>query len=109
MTRLQDRLARTAAQYLQPGEIIQVSFFALGGNRKYNDRAVIVTDKRIMLCRIDGIGNVIKHMLDAPRNTKLGKAKRFFMYRVVLAGTEIFISYRFFRDADKADSLMPKS
>jgi hypothetical protein len=61
-----------------------------------------------MLFNLTFTGKLADHILDAPRDTKLSKARRFFMYSIELGGRRISISYRFFKTADAADALIPK-
>jgi hypothetical protein len=97
-----DLLRRDAAQYLAPGEQIQVIFAAKRPGVQFNDRAVVATDRRLLLLKLNYFGSVTGLLGEAPRDTKLGPCSGFF-HPIAAFGTPLGVNVRFFKDVAEAD------
>src|SRR5215469_7100349 len=98
---LRDRLRQDAARYLQPGEQIQAVFYAKRPSMPYNDRAVVATDRRFLLVKLNFFGRGTGLAGDAPRAVRLGPCSGF-MYPIEAFGTPLAVSFRFFKDVAEA-------
>src|SRR5215469_14464456 len=74
---VRDRLRKGAAQYLEPGEQIQAVFYAKRPAMQYNDRAVVATDRRLLLLELNFLGRVTGLVGEASRGIKLGPCHGF--------------------------------
>jgi len=99
---VRDKLRRGAAQYLEPGEQIQAVFLVKRPVMQYNDRAVVATDRTILLLAIDHWCRVQDVLGEVPRGTKFGPCWGF-MYPVTAFGTPLQVNSRFFKDVAEAD------
>jgi hypothetical protein len=100
---LRDKLRKAAAPYLEPGEQVQAVFLAKRPTMQYNDRAVVATDRRILLLKL---GHMVSHVKgvagEVPRETKLGPCSGF-MHPMTAFGTDLEVNRRFFKDVEEAD------
>jgi hypothetical protein len=70
---LRDKLKKSAGPYLEPDEQIQAVFLAKRPEMQYNDRAVVATDRRILLLELGMRVSTVKCVLaEVSRETKLG-------------------------------------
>ena len=99
---VRDRLRKDAAQYLEPGEQIQAVFYAKRPSVQYNDRAVIATDRRLLLLRLNFFGRAAGLAGEVSRETKLGPCSGF-LHPIDAFGTSLAVSFRFFKDVTEAD------
>jgi hypothetical protein len=99
---IHDRLRKGAAQYLEPGEQIQAAFLAKRPTMQYNDRAVVATDRRLLLLKLNFMGSPTGLAGELPRKTKLGPCSGF-MYSIDVFGTDLAVNRRFFKDVTEAD------
>jgi hypothetical protein len=99
-----DKVAKGVAQYLEAGEVIQSAFYAMTGSRSYNDRAVVATDRRIMICSLNFFGGISGHLADVDRNTQIGPASGAMQYWTESLGSRLGIARRFYTDIEKADA-----
>jgi hypothetical protein len=65
-------LRKGAAPYLELGEQIQAVFYAKRPAMSYNDRAVVATDRRLLLLELSFMGRPIGLAGEGPRKTRLG-------------------------------------
>ncbi len=100
---LRGKLRQGAAQYLEPGEQIQAVFLAKRPEMRYNDRAVVATDRRILLLELGMRVSTVKGVLgEVPRETQLGPCHGV-LYPISVFGTDLQVFRRFFRDVAEAD------
>jgi len=99
---VRDRLRKGAAQYLEPDEQVQAVFYAKRPEMEYNDRAVVATDRRLLLLRLNFFGRPTGLAGEVPRETKLGPCNGF-MHPIDAFGTRLDINRRFFKDVAEAD------
>jgi hypothetical protein len=99
---LRDRLRTNAAQYLQPGEQIQAVFYAKRPSAQANDRAVVATDRRLLLLKLNFFGRASGLLAEARCETRLGPCSGM-LSPVAAFDTPLQVSRRFFRDVDEAD------
>jgi hypothetical protein len=102
---IRDRLRRSAAPYLDPGEQVQAVFVAKRPSMEYNDRAVVATDRRILLLelgmRVYPARGVVA---EVPRGIKLGPCSGL-MYPMSAFDTPLSVNRRFFKDVAEADRM----
>lgn len=99
---VRDRLRKDAAQYLEEGEQVQAVFYAKRPTMEYNDRAVVATDRRLLLLELNFFGRARGLVGEVPRKTRLGPCSGF-MHPIDAFGTRLAINRRFFKDATEAD------
>ena len=100
---LRGKLRKSASPYLEPEEQIQAVFLAKRPTMQYNDRAVVATDRRILLIELGMRASTFKSVLaEVPRETKLGPC-RGVLYPIGVFGTDLQVFRRFFRDVAEAD------
>lgn len=99
---VRDRLRKDAAKYLEPDEQIQAVFYAKRPSVMYNDRAVVATDRRLLLLELNFFGRATGLEGEAPRDVKLGPASGF-VYPITAFDTPVGVSVRFFKDVAEAD------
>jgi hypothetical protein len=100
---LRDKLRKGAGPYLDPDEQIQAVFLAKRPEMEYNDRAVVATDRRILLLELGMRVSTVKGVLaEVPRETRLGPC-RGVLYPIGIFGTDLQVFRRFFRDVAEAD------
>jgi hypothetical protein len=100
---VRDRLRRDAAQYLEAGEQIQAVFTARRPAARANDRAVVATDRRLLLFRLNFFGRVTGLAGEAARETKLGPCFAPRQHPLDVFGTRLYVHRLFFGDIAEAD------
>jgi hypothetical protein len=100
---VRDRLRKGAAQYLEPEERIHAVFYVKRPTMQYNDRAVVATDRRMLLLELNFLGRPTGLAGEAPRQTKLGPCKGLLLHRIDAFGGRVDVSRRFFKDVAEAD------
>jgi len=99
---VRDRLRKDAAMYLEPAEQIQAVFYAKRPEARANDRAVIATDRRLILLRLNFFGRATGLLGQAQRDTRLGPCSG--MVSPIRAfDTPLQVGFRFFKDVNEAD------
>jgi hypothetical protein len=102
---IRDRLRRSAAPYLDPGEQVQAVFLAKRPGMEYNDRAVIATDRRILVLELGMRVYPAKGVVaEVPRRTKLGPCSGF-MFPMRAFDMPLSVNRRFFKDVAEADRM----
>jgi hypothetical protein len=99
---VRDRLRKDAAQYLEEGEQVQAVFYAKRPTMEYNDRAVVATDRRLLLLELNFFGRAKGLVGEVPRETRLGPCSGF-MHPIDAFSTRLAINRRFFKDVAEAD------
>jgi hypothetical protein len=113
---IREKLRTNAAPHLQAGETVQAVFSAQRTSQwwavvsfwimilKDSYRAVVVTDRRILLCRSGRISMspVNEVLRELPRSTRLGPASGLW-YRSENLGERLYIHKRFHKDIAAAD------
>jgi hypothetical protein len=99
---VRDRLRKGAAQYLEPDEQVQAVFYAKRPVMEYNDRAVVATDRRLLLLELNFFGRPTGLAGEVPREIKLGPCSGF-MHPIDAFGTRLDVNRRFFKDVAEAD------
>ena len=99
-----ERIKKQATGLLVDGEKIQTAMLASTTGQS-NDSAIIVTDLRIMVTKLNFMGKVTEHLFDAPRSTKLGPFKGLLWYSCDSLETHLYISYAFKEQILEADKL----
>jgi hypothetical protein len=116
---IRDQLRSNAAHLLQPGETIQAVFCAQTTSQYYallstliiilSDayRVVVVTDKRILVCRSGRFRMTpVKHAIaELPRNQRIGPASGLW-WRCGTLGEPLYIHRRFHKDVTAADAVL---
>ena len=105
VVKVRDKLRLGASEYLEPNEQIQAVFLALSGARQYNDRAVIATDRRLVLFRLNFSGRPVELMAETARGTKIGPCRGVVTHRFDAFGVRLAVSRRFFADVAEMDRL----
>lgn len=101
-TIVRSTLREDASRYLDQGEQIQAVFAAKRPAIQYNDRAVVATERRLLLIRLDRFGRGKEVVGEVPRGTPLGPC-RGWMYPIDAFGTRMAVNRRFFKDVSEAD------
>lgn len=115
---IRDQLRSNATHLLQPGESIQAVFCAQTTSQYYallstliiilSDayRVVVVTDKRILVCRSGRFRMTpVKHpVAELPRNTRIGPPRGLW-WRCETLGELLYIHKRFHKDVTAADAV----
>jgi hypothetical protein len=101
---IRDKLRRGAQAYLAPGETIEAVFLVKRREVIYNDRALIATDRRLLLLEVNRWGGPIGVLAEQQRAVRLGPCTKF-MHPMRLFGTVVWVNRRFYRDVDEADRL----
>ena len=99
---IRGKLRDGATVYLQPGEQVQVAFLAKRRTAPYNDRAVVATDRRLLLLRLNFFGRPTALLGTSERHVRLGPC-RGFMYRLPVFDSGLAVNKRFFSDVAEAD------
>jgi hypothetical protein len=99
---VRERLNADAAQYLQPGEQIQAVFYAKRPSAQANDCAVVATDRRLLLLKLNFFGRATGLLAEARRETRLGPCSGM-LSPITAFDIRLQVSRRFFRDVDEAD------
>ena len=105
---VREKLGSGAAQFLEPGEHIQAVFSAhrwrpwydQGGSDLYY--AVVATDRRILLFKLDFFGRVAYVSGEVQRETQLGPCSAT-PHRIRAFSTELIVNRHFFKDVEEAD------
>jgi len=114
---IREKLRDRAAEYLEPGEVIQeifpaqtvsqyfalISFWIIIATNSY--RTIVVTDHRILVLqggrfRLTTIKSLLRVV---PRQTKIGPATGLW-YRFESLGERLYVNRRFFKDVEAADA-----
>jgi hypothetical protein len=103
--RTRDKLRQGAAGVVRPGEEIQAVFPVRTGSRDYADRAVIATDRRLLLFSLNE-GWLDERIAEVPRNTRIGPCHGLMFYRFQAFGRHLSVSRLFFPDVAEADRLI---
>lgn len=117
---IRDKLRANATPYLQPGESIQAVFcgqttsqwFALISwwiiVAKNSYRVVVVTDRRILVCRSGRLTMTpVKAVLaEYSRSTRIGPASGLW-YKCETLGERMYVHKRFHKDIAAADGMAP--
>lgn len=115
---IRDKMRANAAHLVQPGEVVQAVFPAQTTSQwfallsywiiilKNSYRAVVVTDRRILVCRsgrfrVTPVKDVLQEF---PRTTRIGPASGLW-YRCASLGEPLYIAKRFHKDVESADAL----
>jgi len=96
------KLQKGALQYLEPGEQIQSIFLVKRPRVQYNDRAIVATDRRLLLLEVNNFGRPTGALDEVRRDTRLGPC-RGFMQSIDCFGTSLAVNRRFFDDVLAAD------
>ena len=116
---LRDKMTANASHLLQPGETIQVVFAAQTTSQywailsfwiiilKNSYRAVIVTDRRIVVARSGrmAVTPVKEAVAEFPRATRIGPASGLW-FKCEALGETLYIHKRFHKDIAAADALL---
>jgi Bacterial PH domain len=116
---IRDQVRANAAHILQPGETVQAVFCAQTTSQYYallstliivlSDayRVVVVTDKRILVCRSGRFRMTpVKHVIkELPRNTRIGPPRGLW-WRCETLGEPIYVHMRFHKDVAAADAVV---
>jgi hypothetical protein len=116
---IRDQLRANAAHHLQPGETVQAVFCAQTTHQYYaflstliiilSDayRAVVVTDRRILVCRSGRIRiSPVKGVLtELPRTTRIGPPGGLW-WRCDTLGERVYVHKRFHKDITAADAVL---
>ena len=114
---IRDMIKKNASPHLQPGETIQAVFAAQTTNPYWSllsywiiifknaYRVVVVTDRRILVCRSGRIRMSPIHevLRELPRSTQIGPLSGLWT-RCETLGEPLFISGRFRKDVAAADA-----
>ena len=71
---VRDRLRKDAARHLVDGEQIQAVFYAKRPGTQYNDRAVVATDRRLLLMTLNFLGRALVWQARHRARSSLGRA-----------------------------------
>ena len=116
---IRDQVRANAAHLLQPGETIQAVFCTQTTSQYYallltliiilSDayRVVVVTDKRILVCRsgrfrMSPVKRVIREL---SRNTRIGPPRGLW-WRCETLGEPVYVHKRFHKDVTTADAVL---
>lgn len=99
---VRDRLRKDSAGYLEPDEQIQAVLYAKRPEARSNDRAVLATDRRLLLLRLKFLGRATGLLGEAQRETRLGPC-RGVLSPIQALDTPLQVSFRFIKDVNEAD------
>ena len=91
-----------SAEYLDPGEEIQAVFLAKRTARQSADRAVIATDRRLLLMELNMFARPKGVLAEAERETRFGPC-RGLLHPLPVFGPNLDVHRRFFKDVADAD------
>ena len=100
---VRDKLARGAEPFLRPGEEVEAVFLAKRPNVQGNDRAVIVTDRRLLLFGLNMLGRPTFLLAGQTRRVRLGPGAGALYRLPAFSEQRLSVHRRFFRDIDAAD------
>jgi hypothetical protein len=100
---LRQMLRDWVAEYLQAGEEIQAIFLVKRRRMTYNDRAMVATDRRLLLLTVNFFGRPTGVLAEAERSIELGPCRGSLLYRLPVFGSDLDVSRRFFKDVAEAD------
>jgi hypothetical protein len=67
-------------------------------------RVIVCTDKRILLCKVDGVSHSMESLIDVTeRNVLLGPPRSLLMHRISAFSAPIYVARRFYKDIRRAD------
>ncbi len=72
---IRSKLRDGATEYLQPGEQVQVAFLAKRRTTPYNDRAVVATDRRLLLLKLNFFRRPTALLGTSDRHVRLGPCR----------------------------------
>jgi hypothetical protein len=98
-----EKLNNGALPYLEPGEQIHAVFLAKRPSMEYNDRAVVATNRRLLLLKLNFFGRPIALLTEADRKTRLGPWTGSLLYRLPAFDGNLSVARRFRKDVDEAD------
>ena len=98
------QLCRGATDQLRPSEEIQAVFLAKRPQVQWNDRAVVATNRRLLLFKVSRGGRPIEILDEADRSMRIGPC-RGWMSPVDVFACSLAVNRRFFRDVADADRL----
>lgn len=101
---IRDKLRDGAADQMRPGEEIQAVFLAKRPTVQANDRAVVATNQRLLLFKVNFFGRPIELLDEADRDTRIGPCSGF-LHGVDAFDCALAVNRRFFRDVADADRL----
>lgn len=118
---IRDKMTANAAPFLDPGEKVQAVFGAQTTSAYFvlisvwiiifanAYRVVVVTDKRILVCRSGRFSTTpVKEVLrELPRGTRIGPASGLW-WRCETLGEKLYVHKRFHKDVEAADSLLQR-
>jgi hypothetical protein len=99
---LRQVLRQGAVAYLQPGEEVQAVFAARRRTMLYNDRAVVATERRLLLLALNFFGHPTGLLAETDRRVRLGPG-RGLMHPLTVFDAGLVVSRRFFKDLAEAD------
>lgn len=113
---VREKIGAAAAPFLQEGEVVQTAFGAMGTNPMWSllsywiiiakdaNRAVVVTDRRIILAKTSRArwSKFKEIVAEVPRSTKLGEPSGM-NWKNETFGQPIWIHKRFHKDVREAD------
>ena len=116
---IRDKLRANAAHLLQPGEVVQAVFVGQTTSQwfalisiwiiiiKSPYRVVVVTDRRILVCRSGRFRTtpVNEVIAELPRATRIGPASGLW-YKCQTLGDRLYIHKRFHKDVASADAAL---
>jgi hypothetical protein len=101
---IRDKLRKGAEPLLQEGEKVQAVWLAKRPRIEANDRAILATDRRLVLLTVDLWGNPTGVLTETKRSTKLGPCSGW-MFKITAFGEPLAVNRRFFKDVAEADRL----
>jgi hypothetical protein len=100
---IREKLRAGFAQYLRSGEEIQAVFMAKRPTVQYNDRAVVATNQRLCLLKLNFLAKPTERLVETSRETRLGPWTGKVMYRLPAFDGSLSVHRRFRKDVDEAD------
>jgi hypothetical protein len=101
--RIRDKVCRSASTYLEPGEAIEAAFIAGTGTAPANDRAVVATNRRLLLFNLSFLGDATELLATADRRTQIGPCETFMHPMDHVFATPLRVHKRFHKDVAVAD------
>jgi hypothetical protein len=90
-------LREGAVAYLQRGEQVEAVFAAKRRTMLYNDRAVVATDRRLLLLAPNFFGRPTGMLAETDRHVRSGPG-RGLMHPLTVFDADLVVSRRFFKD-----------
>ena len=95
-------LRKGAVAYLQPGEEVQAVFAAKRRTMLYNDRAVVATDRRLLLLALNFFGHPTGMLAETDRCVRLGPGQGW-VHPLTVFDADVVVNRRFFKELAEAD------